>query len=343
LEKIYSKAPLRIGLSGGGTDVSPYPENNGGAVLNATINLYANVTLFKRDDDKIVIYNFNNKLKYTFNKSKKLKIIKEIALQIGAYNYIIKKFNLKPFSFELISYLDVPSGSGLGTSSTLLVAILGVFLEWYRIPMGKYEISKLAVEIERNYLNQAGGMQDQYASVFGGFNFLEFKANNQVIVNPLRLNDNIIEEIRYNLVLFYTNLSRESSSIIEKQNLNYRNNKRSVVNALNNLKIFSYDLKDSILLDCPEKMGEILNKSWNNKKRLASDISNKSIDKIYSLAIENGSTGGKISGAGGGGFMIFYCPGVSKFKVIEELSKIGVKKQTYSFEKEGLKVWKSTI
>ena len=206
-----------------------------------------------------------------------------------------------------------------------------------------YLLSKLAVEIERNYLNQAGGMQDQYASVFGGFNFLEFKANNQVIVNPLRLNDNIIEEIRYNLVLFYTNLSRESSSIIEKQNLNYRNNKRSVVNALNNLKIFSYDLKDSILLDCPEKMGEILNKSWNNKKRLASDISNKSIDKIYSLAIENGSTGGKISGAGGGGFMIFYCPGVSKFKVIEELSKIGVKKQTYSFEKEGLKVWKSTI
>ena len=202
--KYISKAPFRIGLAGGGTDVSPFSDIYGGNVLNTTINLYATSILIPRNDGKIIINARNNNIKVELKSAEFLETIEDLSLQIGVYNHIVKNFTKKPLSFELITTIDVPTGSGLGTSSTILISVLGAFMEWLKLPLGEYEIAQIAVNIERNELNMAGGKQDQYAATFGGFNFMEFSKENRVIVNPLRLKNSIIRDLNSHLLLFYT-------------------------------------------------------------------------------------------------------------------------------------------
>lgn len=336
---IRSKAPLRIGLAGGGSDVSPYSELFGGAILNATINLYAYATIEPREDGKIVFHSIDKDEYYEFEESDYLPVNGILNLHRGIYNRVVHDFTKKPLSFNLSTRVDAPAGSGLGTSSTLVVAILGAFAEWLKLPLGEYDLAKLAYDIERVDLGMAGGKQDQYAATFGGVNFMEFSDNNKVIVNPLRIKDIYLNELAHNLVLFYTQTSRFSSKIIEAQSANVINNNLKSIDAMHQLKKQSVMMKEALLKGNLDEIGEILNFGWTFKKQMADQVSNELLDDIYNTAMANGATGGKISGAGGGGFMIFYCPGNNRSRVIESLKHFGGEAKEYEFTERGLTTW----
>jgi len=338
--KYISKAPFRIGLAGGGTDVSPYSDKYGGSILNATIDLFATAIIIPRDDGKIIINAINSGKRVELDSKEVLEDIPDLTLQIGVYNHIVKNFSKKSLSFELITTIDVPSGSGLGTSSTIVVSIIGAFMEWLQLPLGEYDISQMACTIEREELKMAGGKQDQYAATFGGFNFMEFKEN-RVIVNPLRIKPELIRELNYHLLLLYTKTKRESSTLIEVQQKNFEDEIPEVIEASHQLKLQTIKMKESLLRGNLQDIGQLLDLNWKHKKQLAKGISNERIENIYDVAKAAGSLGGKISGAGGGGFMIFYCQGNSRFEVINKLEEIGVENQRYNFQDKGLETWTS--
>lgn len=335
---IRSKAPLRLGLAGGGTDVSPYSDLYGGAILNATVNMYAYTTIEPTTDGKIVFEYPEKYFRLKFDSVEEIVPEGDFILHKGIYNRIVKDFSHKPLSFRMSTFVDAPAGSGLGTSSTLVVSILGAFVEWLKLPLGEYDIAKLAYEIERVDLNMAGGKQDQYAATFGGINFMEFFGDN-VIVNPLRIRHRITDELAHNLVLYYTETSRLSSKIIEAQTQNVKANNQQSIEAMHKLKEQSVMMKEALLKGEINKIGSILDFGWKYKKKMASGITNPLLDDIYAAAMEAGATGGKVSGAGGGGFMFFYCPGVNRYQVIDALKRFGGQAKRYEFTDEGLKTW----
>lgn len=336
---IRSKAPLRIGLAGGGTDVSPFSDLYGGAILNATISLFATATIEPTDDGKIVFHAMDKEEMETMDSSMQLPVDGKLELLKGIYNRVVRDFTKKPLSFKLTTYVDVPPGSGLGTSSTLVVAALGAFVEWLRLPLGEYDIAHLAYSIEREDLMQAGGKQDQYAATFGGVNYMEFYSGDKVIVNPLRIKQHHLNELENNLLLYYTATSRFSSSIIEQQSKNVVDKNEKSIEAMNNLKEQSVLMKEALLKGNIDAIGEILDIGFKNKKQMAEGISNTLMDDIYTAAKEAGASGGKISGAGGGGFMIFYCPGTTRYNVMNALKSFGGEFKKYSFTKNGLTTW----
>jgi D-glycero-alpha-D-manno-heptose-7-phosphate kinase len=336
---IRSKAPLRLGLAGGGTDVSPYSDIFGGAVLNATISLYSYATIEPRTDNLIMIRSIDKKTTIELPSSEYLEIDGQLDLVKGVYNRIIRDYKIKPLSFNITTFVDAPAGSGLGTSSTMVTAILGAFSEWLKLPLGEYDLAKLAYEIERTDLGMAGGKQDQYAATFGGVNFMEFYDHGKVIVNPLRIKDQILNELSNNIILFYTKTSRISSAIIETQQRNVSKGAHLPVEAMHKIKDLAVKMKEAILKGKLDKLGELLDLSWEYKKQMADGITNDRIDKIYAAAIEAGATGGKISGAGGGGFMFFYCPGISRYDVINALEQFGGQARRYEFTNHGLETW----
>ncbi len=336
---IRSKAPLRIGLAGGGTDVSPYSDMYGGAILNATIDLYAYASLEPLDNGKIEFVIDGSDKSLVVDSSEELTIQSGFELFIGVYNRVVKQFSKKPLSFRLTSFIEAPQGSGLGTSSTLVVSLLGAFVEWLKLPLGKYDIAHLAYDIERIDLGMAGGKQDQYATTFGGINFLEFYKNDRVIVNPLQLKSKIVNELEFNLLLYFTDTQRLSDNIIKEQVSNVTNQNNKSVEAMHNLKQQAHQMKDALLREELNTIGDILHFGWQNKKQMASSITNSLIDTIYQTALEHGASGGKISGAGGGGFMFFYCPAVTKNKVATAISKLGGKVQPFKFTPHGLVTW----
>lgn len=338
---IRSKAPLRIGLAGGGTDVSPYSDLYGGAILNATIDLYAYASLEPLDNGTIEFCIDGTDKKLTVNSEKQLELVPDFELFIGVYNRIIKDFNLEPLSFRLTSYIEAPQGSGLGTSSTIVVSLIGAFVEWLKLPLGKYDIAHLAYDIERKDLMMSGGKQDQYAATFGGINFMEFLANDTVIVNPLQLKDEILYELECNLLLYFTATQRLSATIINEQVKNVNDKNEKSIDAMHNLKEQAQQMKDNLLRGNLNKIGEILHFGWLNKKQIAHSISNNLIDSVYTKALEHGATGGKISGAGGGGFMFFYCPAVTKIKVARAIEGLGGRVQSFKFTQQGLTTWTS--
>jgi D-glycero-alpha-D-manno-heptose-7-phosphate kinase len=341
MAKIYrSRAPLRLGLAGGGTDVSPYSDMFGGAVLNATLSLFAYVDIEKTNDGKIV---FEAK---DFEKSEIYKINKpidtdgELNLLKGVYNRIQKDYPFENKGLKITTYVQAPPGSGLGSSSTLVVAIIGAFAEMLNLPLGEYDIAHYAYEIERNDLNLAGGKQDQYAATFGGFNYMEFYKDNKTIVNPLRIKPDYVCELEKNIVLFYTSKSRESARIIKEQVDNVKANNTVSIDAMHRIKEQSIMMKEALLKGDLHKIGEIFDFGHKHKKNMAANISNDHLEKIYTTVKAAGASGGKISGAGGGGFMIFYCPGTTRYNVIKVLSQFEGKVIPFLFTEKGLTQWK---
>ena len=336
---IRSKAPLRLGLAGGGTDVTPYSDLYGGATLNATINMYAYATIIPSNNGKIVIRSIDKDVHFESDSVEALPIDGSLNLLKGIYNRVVRDFTRTALSFELSTYVDAPLGSGLGTSSTLVVAVLGAFSEWLKLPLGEYDLARLAYQIERVDLQMAGGKQDQYAATFGGVNYMEFYKDDKVIVNPLRIKSVYLNELSHNLILYHTKTSRVSSSIIERQARNIIENKSKYIEATHKLKEQAIMMKESILKGAVDEIGPVLDFGWKYKKLIASGITNHLIDSIYEAAIESGATGGKISGAGGGGFMIFYCPENKRFEVIESLRKFGGATHRYEFTTAGMTAW----
>src|SRR5918997_717923 len=292
-----SKAPLRIGLAGGGTDVSPYCDLYGGAILNATISLYANANIEPISENAIIIQALDRKEEQRFEWASHLPLNGKLDLLKGTYNRIQSDFGLPLTGFRLSTFVDAPAGSGLGTSSTLVVAIIGAFVEMLRLPLGDYDVAQYAYEIERKRLNLAGGKQDQYAATFGGVNFMEFYEGDKVIVNPLRIKQQYLFELENNLVLYYTSTSRESAKIIEKQSKNVTDKKQQSIEAMHQLKQQSQMMKEALLKGKLHAFGEILDYGYQQKRKMADGISNSLMEEIYETAKSAGATGGKISGA----------------------------------------------
>ncbi len=336
-----SKAPLRLGLAGGGTDVSPYSDQFGGAILNATISLYAHASIEPIEENKIIIHSLDKNEEQHFAWNKQLPFDGKLDLIKGVYNRIQRDYDLPKINFKLSTFVDAPSGSGLGTSSTLVVAIIGAFVEMLKLPFGDYDIAHYAFDIERNDLQLAGGKQDQYAATFGGVNFMEFYADDKVIVNPLHVRPEYLNELENNLILYYTSMSRESATIIKEQQKNVIQGNEKSIEAMHHLKEQAKMMKEALLKGRLNEFGEILDYGFIQKRNMAHNISNKLIEKIYDAAKKAGATGGKISGAGGGGFMTFYCPNDTRFKVIETLNTFGGEIKNYQFTQHGLTTWTS--
>jgi len=336
---IRSMAPLRIGLAGGGTDVSPYSELYGGAVLNATVNLFAYASIIPKSDGKILFHSSDRKESEIVEAKSQLELNGKHDLLKGVYNRIVRDYAHQPLSFELTTSVDAPPGSGLGSSSTLMTAVIGAFMEWLRLPLGEYDLARLAYQVERIDLDYAGGKQDQYAATFGGVNFMEFFAGDKVIVNPLRIKEETLKELAFNMILYYTGTSRLSSSIIEKQQQSIKENLDTSVNAMHKTKEMAILMKEALLKSELNRLGELMNQGWEFKKQMAPGISNAWLDEIYGAAMKSGATGGKISGAGGGGFMFFFCPGNTRYHVIDKLHRFGGTVQSFQFTKSGLRCW----
>lgn len=333
-----SRAPLRIGLAGGGTDVSPYSDEFGGAILNATISHYAHAVI-EPIEKGITIQAMDRKEAQCLNCDDELPINGTLDLHKGVINRIQKDFGIPDKNFCLTTYVDAPAGSGLGTSSTLMVAIIGAFAEMLKLPLGEYDIAHYAYQIERKDLQLAGGKQDQYAATFGGVNFMEFYADDKVIVNPLRIRNEYLHELENNLVLYFTSTSRESATIIKEQQKNVLQKNEKSIEAMHQLKEQAKMMKEALLRGHLNEIGEILDFGFQQKRNMAHNISNSAIEELYDAAKKAGATGGKISGAGGGGFMTFYCPLNTRYKVMETLSKFGGQIKPYQFTKQGLTTW----
>jgi D-glycero-alpha-D-manno-heptose-7-phosphate kinase len=334
-----SKAPLRIGLAGGGTDVSPYCDLFGGAILNATVSLYAYANIQPINENAIILTAIDRREEQRFEWNNQLPIDGKLDLLKGVYNHLQEVYSLPLTGFHLSTFVDAPAGSGLGTSSTLVVAIIGAFAEMLRLPLGEYDIAQMAYEIERKKLKMAGGRQDQYAATFGGVNFMEFIADDQVIVNPLRIKQQYLFELENNLLLYYTATSRESAKIIEKQKQNVENKEEKSIEAMHQLKQQAIMMKEALLKGRIHEIGEILDFGFQQKRKMAEGISNSLMEEIYTTAKKSGATGGKISGAGGGGFMIFYCPENTKYAVSESLQQFGGVCRNYQFVDHGVTSW----
>lgn len=337
---IRSKAPLRLGLAGGGSDVSPYSDIYGGLILNATINLYAYCTIEETDDDSITINAYDANCHKSYHKSKYLDIDGDAILIKGVYNRIIKDFGFDALSFKITTYNDAPAGSGLGTSSTMVVCILKAFVEWKSLPLGDYELSRLAYEIERKDLGLSGGKQDQYAAAFGGFNYMEFLQNDIVIVNPLKIKRWIIDELEASILLFFTGRSRSSAKIIEEQKKNTSEGDNEAVEAMHKIKQSAIDMKLAILKGDIDSFADIIRDGWENKKKMAMNINNPIIQEAMDTAINAGAKAGKVSGAGGGGFIMFVVEPTKKKNVENALKKLNGFVMPFQFSDGGVHGWK---
>lgn len=337
---IRSKAPLRLGLAGGGSDVSPYCDIYGGYILNATINLYAYCTIEETDNQRIEIVASDLGQHQEFDCLEVLPINGQLDLHKGVYNHIVRNFGVKPISFRMTTYSDAPAGSGLGSSSTMVVCLLKAFAEWLNLPIGDYDMAWMAYVIERKELGLSGGKQDQFAATFGGFNFMEFLKNDQVIVNPLRVKRWIIDELESSLVLYYTGASRSSAAIIEEQRKNTSSGNVTAIDAMHKIKQSAVDMKTALLKGDITTFAMLMGEAWENKKKMASAITNPAIQRVFDTAMAAGAISGKVSGAGGGGFIFFATRPDKKHDVINALNHLDGQVYPFQFSEGGTHGWK---
>jgi D-glycero-alpha-D-manno-heptose-7-phosphate kinase len=333
-QKVFARAksPVRISFGGGGSDISTYFTENKAAVINATISLYSHSTLKIRDDEKIILNSLDLNDKIEFND------IEELYKYEGKFSLIkavIKAIN-PSFGFELFIHSDFPMSSGLGGSAVVTSSILGCFNQFRNDKWDKHDISEIAFQAERLHLGVAGGWQDQYATVFGGFNFMEFNKD-QNIISPIRLNNETILEMEESLVLCYTGTTHDSGNIHndqkkETQNTNVKERIQSNVD-------LTFEIRNHLLRGRLDEFGKCLHTAWELKRSFSSKISNSFLDKIYNGAIQNGAIGGKLLGAGGGGYFLFYVPSFDRHKLMNWIKTIGLLATPFVFENNGLQSW----
>lgn len=333
---IRAKAPLRISLAGGGTDVPPFPQLEGGCVLSTTINRYAYGTLQPRNDGNICVRSLDFGVSVTYDPQDKLAYDGKLDLVKAAIRKLVAEEHR---GFDLLLHSDAPPGSGLGASSAMIVALVGLLKEYEHLPLTDYEIAELACLIEREELGIQGGLQDQYAAAFGGFNYIEFLADH-VVVNPLKVSLDVMNELQYNLLLCYTGTMRLSAHIIQDQVERYERRETKTLEALRELKMLTIEMKKALLRRQLDNFGELLHTEWQYKKTLSPKISNVELDRLYETAREYGALGGKITGAGGGGYMLLYCPVERKRPVAAKLKELGCTIIDISLEPLGLQTWR---
>lgn len=340
MKKYHSKAPLRLGLAGGGTDVAPYSDLYGGQVLNATISLYTHceITLNSSGLIRFTASDFNESLELPARSQ--LELEGPLVLHRAVYNRIVRDFNGgRGLAVELTTYSDAPPGSGVGSSSALVVCLVKAYSALLSLPLAEYDVAHLAYEIERIDCAMAGGKQDMYAATFGGFNFIEFGATDRVIVNPIRLRTELSNEFESRLLLYYTGRSRESARIIESQITATTSGDSDALKAMHQIRDMAMEMKVALLSGHISRVLDILGNSWHIKKRAATGISNAHIEEIGLIAINAGARGLKISGAGGGGFMMIIVDPKHRFNVMRSLELMGGRFFNFKFVNEGAESW----
>lgn len=339
---VRARAPLRLGLAGGGTDVSPYSDLHGGFVMNVTIDKFAHATVDPSPSAGMVEFHALD-----------VASVQVIApddvdlgngpqqLMRGVYLRVSERFleGRRPL-VRVRAHSDAPPGSGLGSSSTMVVALVTAFAEYFGLALGEYEIAQLAFDIERKDLCLSGGKQDQYAAAFGGFNFMEFYADDRVIVNPLRIKDWIWMELEASLVLYFTGVSRSSAKIIDEQSKNISQGRSDSLEAMHSLKQEAVQMKEALLRGDLSRFADVMQSGWNAKKQSAASISNPMIDELEALAFANGARAAKVSGAGGGGFMMFVCDPAERVRLVRTLSQAGGMVYDAHFTPNGASSWR---
>ena len=327
-----AKSPVRISFGGGGSDTTTFFSKNNGAVINSTISLYSYASLFKRNDSKITIDSLDLDKKISIDN---ISFLDELDDDFGLIKSVIK--TIKPdFGFDLNINSDFPRGSGLGGSSAVCASIIGCFNEFRIDKWNSYEISEIAYESERLQLNIAGGWQDQYATVFGGFNFMEFSESKNLI-HPLRIKKETLLELENNIILCYTKTNHTNDNIHRTQKSN-TSNQKIIDNIKANVKL-CYETRDCLLKGDLMSFGETLNKTWKLKKTFANEISNAYLDDIYDNAIKNGASGGKLLGAGGGGYFVFYVSSEEKNNFLRWAHAQDIICTSFKFVEDGLSSW----
>jgi D-glycero-alpha-D-manno-heptose-7-phosphate kinase len=332
---IRAKAPLRVSFAGGGTDVPPFPATEGGLVLSATINRYSYGALAPRDDGNIGIESVDFGTSVDFAGDDALVFDGNLDLAKAA----IRK--LGRGGFDLFLHTSAPPGSGLGASSSVIVTLIGLLMEYHRLALTDYEIAELAFTLEREDLGIKGGLQDQYAATFGGFNYIEMNGE-RVLVNPLRISDEVVNELEHNMLLCYTGRTRRSDHIIDDQTERYVDRDGQALEGLRMQKQLAVEMKDALLKRRLNDFGELLGTAWEFKKKMSPRISTEFIDEAYAAAMSEGALGGKVTGAGGGGYMLFFCPFHLKHRVAERLTTMGGQVTEFEFAPRGLTTWTIT-
>jgi D-glycero-alpha-D-manno-heptose-7-phosphate kinase len=338
---VRSRAPLRLGLGGGGTDLAPYCDDFGGVALNATIDRYAYAHLSAREDDRVVFKADDLDLEETLPCSLDFDITEGLCLHRAVYRHMMVHHNEnRPAPLTITTTVDVPAGSGLGASSALTVALIEAFVTAMQLPLGPYEVAQLAVDIERRQLNLMGGKQDQYAAAFGGFNFIEFlKDGVGVIVNPLRLRADYLAEFESSLIICFSGQSRESADIIKRQVAGLRQLDDATREAMHEIKDHALSMKAHLLGGNIPAVADVLNQSWISKKKTASTISNSTVEHLLEDAMSAGAWAGKVSGAGGGGFIMLLTDPELRYRLIRRLNAAGGQASAVKLTFEGVQAW----
>jgi len=338
---IRARAPLRLGLAGGGTDVSPYCDEHGGCVLNVTIDRYAYATLRPSSGREVRFVAADQQQSQQYLATPQLTLDGSLDLHKAVYNRMVSEFNSgKPLPLELTTHCDAPVGSGLGSSSTLVVAMIKAFMEYLNLPLDDYRLAALAYQIEREDCGLQGGRQDQYAATFGGFSFMEFYADQRAIINSLRIKNWISCELEAALLLYDTGISRESARIIAAQSANVKAGQINALDAMHGMKREAQQMKECLLKGDFDGIVASMQEGWANKKRSANTVSNPYIDSIFQSALEAGARAGKISGAGGGGFMMFYVDPARRMEVVRCLQSHGGQVSHAHFTHNGTQAWR---
>ena len=338
---VKARAPLRLGLAGGGSDLSPYSDLYGGYVLNTTIDRYAYAMIKTHNEPVVRFTATDQQIEKVLPIEIPLLLNGKLDLHTAVYKYITKNFNNgKSIPLELSTYCDVPIGSGLGSSSTLVVAMIKAFVELLNLPLDIYDIARIAYQVERVDCGLQGGRQDQYSASFGGFNFMEFYAKERTVINPLGIKNWILCELEASLVLYFTGRSRESAHIITDQIEGVKLGNLNVLEAMHHIKEETLTMKECLMRGDFLGLVNSMRLGWDNKKRSAKTVSNSHIDNIYDSAIQAGALAGKVSGAGGGGFMLFFVPTEKRMDVIRTLNSFGGQVSNCHFTKHGAQAWK---
>lgn len=335
-----ARAPLRLSFGGGGTELPPYVNRHGGLVLNATLSRYVYATLHAQADDVTFIAS-DCGLRETLPQASHYSVTgnAKLPLHRAVYNRMVRDYNGgQPLPLCLHTYSDAAVGSGLGTSSTLTVAMVRCFGEAFALNLDEYSLAAIAHDIERTELGLSGGFQDQYAAAFGGFNFMEFRSGGEVIINSLRVRPWILSELEYSLLLYFTGVSRESANIIDEQKAGIAND-ASVEESMHKIKGLAHSMKDYLLSGKLEQFAAALHETWLLKRSTAKVVSNEAIDRTYEQARKNGAWGGKISGAGGGGFMMLIVDPARRQNVLDNLSNANRNSIFCHFSTEGAVAW----
>ena len=336
MKTVFSKAPLRMALAGGGTDLEPYYSRYGGFVLNATIDQYAYCKVepsrewcFKSIDLGIEEkHNLWNNVEYIDSKLK---------LLINSYQYLTKDVEREPV--KITTYVEAPPGSGLGSSSALVVALIAAIAEYYNIPLGEYDMAEYAIEIERKICDLPGGKQDQFAAAFGGFNFMEFLKDGRTIVNPLRLNQKTQNMMELSTVLYYVGKPRKDSRVIENTAKGLVDSK-TVLNATHEIRNACINYKRGLLMGDFDMISELMETYWRMKLETNPHVASPEILDSYDYARKNGATAAKISGAGGGGHMVLFTEFEERHRLISALKKKEGRVVPFKFVNHGVDVWR---